>query len=70
MVAMDAYREDLSELRWHWGSAYSIAHPEPDAWLAIRKDDHATLRADGPVELRDRILADYFEHPVPRAVAP
>jgi hypothetical protein len=39
----------------YWGSAYLIEHPEPDVWIAQRKDNRETLRADGPAELLDRI---------------
>jgi hypothetical protein len=64
-VGMD--RDDpLGALRWHWGEAYDICNPEPDVWLAVRRDDHATLRDETPTGLRDRILADYFARPVPR----
>lgn len=62
--------EPLSYLTWHWGSAYLIAHPEPDCWVAQRADDRTTLRSDTPLGLRDRILADYTARPVPRSVAP
>jgi hypothetical protein len=62
--------EPLNALKWHWGSAYVIAHPAADAWIAQRRDDHATLRAEDPAELRDKILGDYFANPVPRSVAP
>jgi len=58
--------QHLNELRWHWGSAYAIAHPEPDLWIAQRRDDHATLRDETPAGLRDKILADYLDRPVPR----
>lgn len=69
MVDVDS-SQGLSELRWHWGSAYSITHPEPDLWIAQRKDDHATLRAESAYELRDKILGDYLANPVSRVVAP
>jgi len=60
-------RDDpLGALRWHWGEAYTICNPEPDVWLAVRLDDHATLRDETPTGLRDRILADYSARPVPR----
>ena len=61
--------DDLSELRWHWGSAYLIEHPEPDVWLAERRDDRTVLRADSPGELLDRIRADYADRPVSRRIA-
>jgi hypothetical protein len=58
--------EHLDDLVFHWGSAYLIAHPEPDVWIAVRRDTHETLRAGTPVALRDLILADYAARPVPR----
>jgi hypothetical protein len=60
--------EPLSALRWHWGSAYIICHPEPDVWIAERRDNHETLRATTPLGLRDEIITDYFSRPVIRAV--
>jgi len=57
---------DLQDLQHHWGSAYMITKPEPDVWLAVRRDDHGTLRAGKPDELRDLIRTDYFARPVPR----
>jgi hypothetical protein len=56
----------LAALRWHWGEAYVIANPEPGVWLAERRDDHTTLRADTPIVLRRRILRDYAARPVGR----
>ena len=47
-----------------------ICHPAPDVWVAQRRDDHATLRSDTPLGLRDAIIADYFARPVSRAVSP
>jgi len=35
----------LTELQDHYGSAYRLSHPEPDTWLAMRRDDHETLKA-------------------------
>lgn len=58
--------EHLDGLRWHWGSAYLIAHPGPDTWVAWRRDDQARLHAEDPVQLRDKIVADYAARPVPR----
>ncbi len=57
---------DLDELRWHWDTAYVIFHPEPDVWVAARRDDHATLYASTPLGLRDKIHADYQARPVSR----
>ncbi len=58
--------EPLSALRWHWGDAYQIANPEPDLWIAVRRDTRETLRSDTPLSLRDAIIADYSAKPVPR----
>jgi hypothetical protein len=69
-MADDWAQADLNELRHHWGSAYVITHPQPDVWVAQRKDDRTTLRADTPGGLRDRIVADYLARPVSRDVAP
>ena len=60
------YAAHLADLQYHWGEAYLIEHPEPDVWIAVRRDDHATLRADNPVDLREKITADYSCRPVPR----
>jgi hypothetical protein len=57
---------ELASLDWDWGEAYLICHPEPDVWVAQRRDDRATLRAAAPGELREAIRADYARRPVPR----
>jgi len=61
--------EPLTALRWHWGEAYLISFYEPDAWVAQRRDNGETLRADNPMDLRERIKADYAAAPVSRQVA-
>ncbi len=43
-----------------------ISTPESDVWLAVRRDDHQTLRAGKPGELLELIRKDYFARPVPR----
>jgi hypothetical protein len=58
--------DPLGALHWHWGSAYAICNPEPSVWLAVRRDDHQTLRDQTPLGLRDRIIADYAARPVSR----
>jgi hypothetical protein len=64
---MRRYEEEaLDALRWHWGDAYSISAAEPDVWVAQRRDNRGTIRADSPAGLRDRILADYLACPVRR----
>ena len=67
---MDDWEGLLDALRWHWGSAYLISFFEPDNWLAQRRDNRQTLRADSPADLREKIVADYTVHPVSRQVAP
>ncbi len=60
---------DLDELRWHWGDAYLICCFGLGRWVAQRRDSHATIGADGPEKLRDKIAADYARHPVSRRTA-
>jgi hypothetical protein len=60
------YDLDLAELQHHWGSAYIVAHPGADTWIAERRDDHQTLRAESAVELLEKIRANYAAHPVSR----
>ena len=57
---------DLDDLTWHWGDAYAISHPCPDAWLAQRRDNRKILHADDPGKLLELIRADYAERPVSR----
>jgi hypothetical protein len=61
---------DLDDLRWHWGDAYLIHCFGLGRWVAQRRDSHATMGAEGPDELRDKIAADYRAHPVSRSAAP
>jgi hypothetical protein len=59
--------EPLEALRWHWGDAYLIHYIETAGkWVAQRRDSHATISAESAGELRDLILADYNDRPVPR----
>jgi len=55
----------LGELRWHWDEAYAISR-SGYVWLAQRRDNRETLRADSPEELHDLIVKDYSARPVPR----
>jgi hypothetical protein len=55
----------LEDLRWNWGEAYRIDHYGL-VWLAQRRDDRSTLRAESVGELRNLIIADYTTRPVPR----
>ncbi len=63
---MGDWERPLDELRWHWGGAYLISFFEPDKWVAQRRDNRETLRADSPADLREKITADYTAHPVSR----
>lgn len=56
----------LTELRHHYGSAYVISHPGPDAWLAQRRDDRTMLRADDPERMLRCIRDDYLARLVTR----
>jgi hypothetical protein len=58
--------EPLIALRWHWGEAYIICHPEPDVWTAQRRDTRETLRDFTPVGLRDQVIRDYTARSVKR----
>jgi hypothetical protein len=60
------YDADLTELRHHWASAYLITRPEPDVWLAQRRDDRTVLRAGSAGELLEKIRTDYRDRPVSR----
>jgi hypothetical protein len=56
-------------LRWHWGAAYEIgadAAGWAGTWTARRRDMGDTLTAGDPAALRELILADYGQRPVPR----
>jgi hypothetical protein len=65
-MADDLAVDPLGALQWHWGEAYIITSPEPDVWIAERRDTHETLREGNPFTLRDKILADYLACPVDR----
>ena len=66
-VMRSDWDEPLDDLRWHWGDAYLIHCLRLGTWVAQRKDSHATIGAEGPDELRDKIVADYRAHPVSRS---
>jgi hypothetical protein len=65
---MGDWEVPLDSLRWHWDTAYKISYFEPDAWVAQRRDNGETLRADNPVGLLDLIREDYRAHPVSRRI--
>jgi hypothetical protein len=62
--------ELLAELRYHWGDAYEISHPERDVWVAQRNDTRETVRAATGDGLFGAIGADYRARPVPRPPVP
>jgi hypothetical protein len=64
-VTEEYHDYDMEQLLHHWGSAYLIFHTD-GRWLAQRRDNRATVRADDPDKLHRAILADYNAHPVPR----
>jgi len=55
------YDDDLPDLRYHWGSAYLISHPELGLWIAQRRDTRETLRAESASELLEKIRAKYLQ---------
>jgi hypothetical protein len=59
--------QPLDALRWHWGEAYIICHPEPDVWIAQRRDTREMLRDFTPLGLRDQIIRDYTARSVERS---
>ena len=62
--------EALKALRWHWDEAYTITRPREGLWVAERRDTREALRSDTPFGLRELIIADYSERPVPRETVP
>lgn len=65
-MGSDWAEPDLADLQHHWGSAYMISHPQPDVWLAQRRDTYESLKAEEPTGLLRLIRQDYFRKPVPR----
>ncbi len=59
---------DLNDLQWNWGGAYLITGMGGH-WLAQRRDDGRTLKANSPDGLRELITEDYRACPVPRDIA-
>lgn len=66
----DYFTTQLEHLRWNWDTAYIINFIEPGKWMAERRDNHETLRADDADLLRDLIVADYIAAPMPRSAVP
>jgi hypothetical protein len=60
----DDWTEPLEYLRFHWDTAYAISCLGAGRWLAQRRDNRQTLRADTPYGLRDLIIQDYQAQPV------
>ena len=60
----------LGDLKWHWGSAYTIMCTAFGKWLAWRKDDRTLIRAEDAEALRLAIRADYTARPMPRGLTP
>jgi hypothetical protein len=58
-------RIPIESLTWNWGEAYVISYAD-GLWLAQRRDNRETLRADDPEALRDAIIKDYAARPVRR----
>jgi hypothetical protein len=56
--------QELANLRFNWGSAYSITDHQGQ-WMASRVDTHEVLTACTADELRDKIHADHRARPVP-----
>lgn len=55
---------EAAQLRWHWEESYRVGWN--GEFFATRLDNGVTLRAEAAEDLRDLIIADYCEHPVPR----
>jgi hypothetical protein len=52
---------DLTGIRWHWSTAYSVSLDD-GVWSAVPHVDPATiLTADSADELRALIRSDYFK---------
>ena len=69
MTADEPPEDALGRLQWSWGSAYGIAGAW-GTWVARRRDNGRLLNADSPDRLRELLLRDYQDQPVPREVAP
>ena len=68
MTAGEA-RDALADLQWNWGSAYAIAGAA-GSWVARRRDNGRLLSAVSPCLLRELIVRDYQDQPVPREDRP
>src|ERR1700743_3811970 len=62
-------QDALGRLQWSWGSAYGIAGAW-GTWVARRRDNGRLLNADSPDRLRELLLRDHQDQPVPREAAP
>jgi hypothetical protein len=60
----------LAALRWAWDAVYLIDGAADGGLVITRADGYGgSLRAAGPLEARDAILADYARRPVAQAPA-
>jgi hypothetical protein len=57
--------EAIADLDAHWGEAYEIGWGA-GMFVAIRRDDGATVRKPTTRELYDEMVRDYAARPVPR----
>lgn len=62
------WAEPLADLKWHYGEGYMIYCLGLGRWLALRRDNYDCLKAEGPEELRVRMMVDSFTRPVPRTL--
>ena len=62
-------RDALAHLQFHWGGAYGIAGAT-GTWVARRRDNGRLLNAASPDQLRELMIRDYGDQPVPREDAP
>jgi hypothetical protein len=69
LTAEEPPQDELGRLQWSWGSAYGIAGAW-GTWVARRRDNGRLLHANNLDELRELLVRDYGDHPVPREVAP
>lgn len=57
--------DDLDELRYHWGTAYSFSVAN-GKFLAQRRDTNEVLTSDSAEEMFNLLRTDYTQRPVPR----
>jgi hypothetical protein len=69
LAAEEPPQDALGRLQWSWGNAYGIAGGW-GTWVARRHDNGRLLHADSPDQLRELLIRDYEDQPIPREVAP